>query len=290
MVLSPDEVIATLVLVVPGFIAVTLARQGWGTSRTLDNFSLTVWSIFLSAAIDFLFFFVAGLPLLPSTGQLVGTMETPYSFLLYSLVTIVVGVIGAFTLRFEVAGYLRQLVWFGAGTKMIPTLLWDDVLTAWLDQPVVVETDDGRVIQGRLIRLSTWDEPRELALNDPREVVYDDKGQPAYYTMGASIYIPGRFIKTVRHILESAEVDGGKTSKVEVWGHYRGWGPALLVAGGSLFLGWIFFGRQGIPPPSILFDVVFLTLSVVLMGTGALLVYQAQREWGSQKGSENAPP
>lgn len=57
MVLSPDEVVTTLALVIPGFISLTIARLGWGTSRPLDTFALTGWSVFLSAIIDTLFSF-----------------------------------------------------------------------------------------------------------------------------------------------------------------------------------------------------------------------------------------
>ena len=76
----------------------------------------------------------------------------------------------------------------------------------------------------------------------------------------------------------------------KVWGSYRGLGPALLVAGGSLFVGWLSYGRQGTPAPSLQFDAVYGVASIVLMTAGAILVYQAQRIWVSQKGSETAPP
>ncbi len=200
MVLSADQVLSTLILVVPGFVAVVVARSGWGTSRKLGTFTLTVWSIFLSGVIDFLFIIARGLPLPPTASDLVAAAGTITGLVTYAGLTLGIGLVCALLLRFNIRWFLGRLVWLGSDSMMVPTLLWDDILEAHHQQWILAELTDGRFVQGYLARFSTFEEPRELFLHSPREVVFGETGKPKYYSLGTSILVPEKSIRGIRFL------------------------------------------------------------------------------------------
>ena len=77
-------------------------------------------------------------------------------------------------------------------------------------------------------------------------------------------------------------------SKKQPWPGYTGWGPALLIAGGSLFVSVFYLGLGNVLPLSTLEVAIYALASFVLLATGAVLVYQAQRAWVSQEGPDGA--
>ncbi len=207
VVLDPNEVISTLILVVPGFVALSIALSGWGSARKIEAFSLTVWSIFLSALIDLVFIVVARIDSPLSAESVVGSLRSWMGILTYAAITVVVGLLGAFFFRFRMMDLVRKAVWYRSPKMRRPSLLWDDVLEAYNQRWVLLELEDGRRIQGFLSRSSTEDEPREIFLLEPREVSYDENGKPSYHPMEESIVVPGGRITAIRFGEKRAVVD-----------------------------------------------------------------------------------
>ncbi len=204
MVLDADQVLSTLVLVVPGFVVIAIAQAGWGTSRRLGAFPLTVWSIFMSGVIDFLFIMARGLPLPPTSAELAAAIGTPEGLAVYSGLILGIGLAIALLLRFNLGWAFGRLVWLGSDTMMVPSLLWDDVLEAYHQQWILAELKDGRFVQGYLARFSTFEEPREILLHDPHEVVFGATGKPKYYPMGKALLCTEKNLKALR-FLESED-------------------------------------------------------------------------------------
>ncbi len=200
MVLSADQVLSTLILVVPGFVVIAIARAGWGTSRRLGTFPLTVWSVFMSGVIDFIFIMGRGLPLPPTSAELVASVGTLQGLTVYAGLVLGIGVGIAFLLRFNIRWAFGRLVWLGSDAMMVPSLLWDDVLEAYHQQWILAELKDGRFVQGYLARFSTFEEPREILLHDPHEVAYDDAGKPEYFPMGKAFLVTERSLKGIRFL------------------------------------------------------------------------------------------
>lgn len=79
-------------------------------------------------------------------------------------------------------------------------------------------------------------------------------------------------------------------SDAQTWPGHTGWGPALLIAGGTLLIGLLLIVFQSVSSIFEAWVVTYALVSFALLATGAVLVYQAQRAWVSQKGSEIATP
>lgn len=200
MVLSPNEVVVTLSLVVPGFLALTIARLGWGTSRKLGVFDLTTWSIFLSALIDFMFFSIVGIGISPSPEDVIESLTSRDGIATYAGLVLIIGVLGAFALRLDIMRGLRSIVWIKSKRYLSPTPVWDDSLRDHLEQWIVLDFG-GRIVQGFLLRASTGDEPKELYILNPREVVFDDTtGEPQYFPMGSAMLIQRESVVSIRFL------------------------------------------------------------------------------------------
>lgn len=83
---------------------------------------------------------------------------------------------------------------------------------------------------------------------------------------------------------------GGQVSEKQPWPGYTGWGPAVMLTGGILFFGLVLSLVNISSSSSLLGIVVLAVVSLALLVVGGVLVYQAQRAWVSQKGSEIATP
>src|SRR3989442_13743081 len=76
VLISPDEVVTTIILVIPGFVSLSLMLGAVGIARKVEFSEYLVWSFFLSGLIDLVIIIWLGLPLPPSSDQFFAAIAT----------------------------------------------------------------------------------------------------------------------------------------------------------------------------------------------------------------------
>src|SRR2546428_1630037 len=198
--ISPDEVVTTIILVIPGFVSLSLMLGAVGIARKVEFSEYLVWSFFLSGLIDLVIIIWLGLPLPPSSDQFFAAIATwPRALALPALV-VAVAIGGAFLLRLDLPRGLQKLVWIKAKSRRIPSLVWDDSLKVHFDQWIIAETTDGRRILGLLLRYSTGEESREIYLAHPRLIVSEEDGTQKRFPLGEAILLNESNLLSIRFL------------------------------------------------------------------------------------------
>lgn len=203
---DPDEVITLITLVLPGFVSLSLTLQSVGIARKVEFSEYVVWSFFISGVVDLALVVGLGMPIPPSSDQFLGALLSWFGALVYSLLIVAVGLAGGLLLRFDIGRRLRSLIWFKSKIRRIPSLVWDDALSAHFDQWVIAETADGREIYGLLVRHSTGSEPREVYLLQPKLVTYDDQGKSTRTPMGEAVLIAEESLRSLRFLMAPSDL------------------------------------------------------------------------------------
>src|SRR2546427_4315006 len=165
--IPPDEVVTTIILVLPGFIALAITLQIVGISKKVEFSAYVVWSFFVSGLIDLVLIVMLRLPIPPTTDQFLLAVATSWGAAAYPVLVLLAGLAGAFLLRADLPKYLRKAVWYKAKGRVIPGLVWDDSLKGHFEQWIIVETKSDQRILGCMLRYSTGDEPAEIYLSRP---------------------------------------------------------------------------------------------------------------------------
>jgi len=193
-------VVTTIILVIPGFVALSLILATVGISKKVEFSEYLVWSFFLSGLMDLVMIVSLGLPLPPSTNQFLAALTSWPGVLAYPVQVLVFALAGAFVLRGNFPKYLQKIVWWRAKSRRPPTLLWDDSLEAHFEQWVVAETKEGQFISGLLLRYSTGSDPQQIYLGEPELIVFAaDKTQQSH-SLGKAILLDESNLSSLRFL------------------------------------------------------------------------------------------
>lgn len=199
MALSLDEIVSVMILLVPGFLSMTIGINCYGFTRKLTKFDKTVWSISLSGCVDFVFFLTNGL--FDQVGeegfgaQLSDAVVSVSGLLQIFFLSIIFGFIVAFILRLDILEYAGRFVHYKSRKgRRTRKPLWLRFLSA--GSYVIVESHEV-FYQGWIWGYSTEEEENELVLMDPMIVEWDEKGDPIMEPFGRSIWLSGKDISNI---------------------------------------------------------------------------------------------
>lgn len=185
MPISIEQVLLAVLLVVPGYIAITVSRTIGVVGQDQSETRLVINSIVASACIDSAFYVIASSCFGASISgiqELSSVFFTPqfrgdYVLLLLGLSLVGGGVLGT-TFVLDLPDRFRRLVWsvFGPGNwKSTPFEPWDNALRNAALVRVGLANDE--LIAGKLSEFGDQNEPKQLVLEDP-ELYRDDEYKP----------------------------------------------------------------------------------------------------------------
>ena len=174
MVFTAEELIVTLILIVPGFISVNLAVHLFGTSRKFSEFEKSSWSLFLSFIVDALFLWHRKVDTIQKIGDLAILFLEVKNILELFLISIIVGFVCAIFLRLGILDKFHNLIWLFSKQKNYVEQPWDISLrnAKW----IIVKSDKIEYF-GWLAAYSTHEQKREIVLGDPKIIVRDKRGK-----------------------------------------------------------------------------------------------------------------
>lgn len=114
MIPSLEETTAIIVLILPGFFAITIGINFYGFTRSIPQFDKLVWSILISGVIDTIFFFMNGL--FGEIGaenfgkRLSGAVLQPVGMVEVFLLSLLFGVLIALILRVNLPEHASRLI------------------------------------------------------------------------------------------------------------------------------------------------------------------------------------
>lgn len=203
MVFTAEELIVTLILIVPGFISVNLAIHLFGSSRKFSEFEKSSWSLFLSFIVDALFLWHRKVETIEKIGDLAILFFEVKNILELFLISILVGFVCAIFLRLEILDKFHNIIWLFSKQKSYVEQPWDISLRTanW-----IIVTSDKIEYLGWLAAYSTHEQKREIVLGDPKIIVRDKQGKAIQrISCGESLFLPERKIDKVIVVTYSSD-------------------------------------------------------------------------------------
>ena len=173
MSFSAEELIVTLILIVPGFISVNLAIYLFGTSRKFSEFEKSTWSLFLSFIIDALFLWHHKLDTIEEIRSFGVLFLELGNIIELFLISIIVGFLCALFLRIGFVNIFHRTLWFFSERKNYVQSPWEISLR---NADWIIVTSDNIEYFGWLAAYSTHEQKREIVLGNPEIIVRDEKG------------------------------------------------------------------------------------------------------------------
>jgi len=174
MSFSAEELIVTLILIVPGFISVNLAIHLFGTSRKFSEFEKSTWSLFLSFVIDALFLWHHKLDTIEEIRSFGVLFLELGNIIELFLISIIVGFLCALFLRTGIVNIFHRTLWLFSERKNYVQSPWEISLR---NADWIIVTSDKIEYFGWLAAYSTHEQKREIVLGDPEIIVRDEKGE-----------------------------------------------------------------------------------------------------------------
>jgi len=174
MSFSAEELIVTLILIVPGFISVNLAIHLFGTSRKFSEFEKSTWSLFLSFVIDALFLWHHKLDTIEEIRSFGVLFLELGNIIELFLISIIVGFLCALFLRTGIVNIFHRTLWLFSERKNYVQSPWEISLR---NADWIIVTSDKIEYFGWLAANSTHEQKREIVLGDPEIIVRDEKGE-----------------------------------------------------------------------------------------------------------------
>jgi len=181
---SVSDVLTIIFLLLPGFVAIHIARRLGRYEFTLTDFETTTWSLFGSLPIDAAFVGVLAIfgVRLTSFSDLSNELLVPGAAALFVALALIGGGATGLVLRYTIHKGVRQ----GA--------VWDVIFGQFMKRRkgiwITVYTSDGKEYQGALAWMSQGPNiPKEILLRSPIEVFRSRDGEVQNTLEGAdSIY------------------------------------------------------------------------------------------------------
>jgi len=159
---SLADVIFVIVLLVPGFIALTIFRWLAILEKKLSEYLLVLWSLFFSLFIYAIFSWLTGISNIDSIRDNILLPENLVKILSLGLAFgIIPGMIVRLTFRRH---FVRGDCWEASMKQASKKGCW-----------VIVYTNDGREYKGYLHYSGGGDSPREISIRSPKLILRDNK-------------------------------------------------------------------------------------------------------------------
>ena len=194
MFFSAEDLIVTLILIIPGFISVNLAIQLFGTSRKFSEFEKSTWSLFLSFVVDALFLWHNDVNTMQEMGDLAISFLEVWNILELFSISIIVGVLCALFLRLEILSVFHKTVWLFSERKNYVQHPWEISLR---NADWIIVTSDKIEYLGWLAAYSTHEQKREIVLGEPKIIVRDKGKATGKIPHGQQLILPERKIDKV---------------------------------------------------------------------------------------------
>ncbi|WP_394743163.1 DUF6338 family protein [Natronococcus roseus] len=173
--LSPENLLISLLLIAPGFVAAYIAISIGVIEKEISNSKFVILCLVLSGIIDSIFLTAVELLGHQITSPegiesiFFGSRFYPEYVGLLGVVTIVVGGILSWALVSDIPGSVRKLMWGDKTLRRNPWQPWEGVLRrATRNQSVAqILTSDDELVKGQVTEYSRADKSKEIYLYDP---------------------------------------------------------------------------------------------------------------------------
>lgn len=173
--LSPQNLLISLLLIAPGFIAAYMAISIGVIEREISNTKFIILCLVLSAVIDTLFLSIVEL-----TGYGITSPEgingvffdgrfRPEYVGLLGLITIGVGYAGSKALIQDIPHRIRKRMWGDGEIRRNPWQPWEGVMKGAVRNQFAAQvlTSDDQLVKGQVYEFSRAEKSKELYLHDP---------------------------------------------------------------------------------------------------------------------------
>lgn len=206
---SFGDVIPALALVAPGFLVLYLVANFRGRRLRENPLVITLASIITSGFLGLFFIAWNGLKNGSEIIQFVfdHPWRTAAQFLFLVLLTsILAAVLEDYNPIRSAFHWVRHRT---TGRTIQSLSVWDSYMSENLDNPVVVESKDGRLVGGFLRRhsLEDDDEPTAVVLVKPALVSRDAQGNLSGVSVGRSMLLQADDVRTIT-VIDGPRVDG----------------------------------------------------------------------------------
>ncbi len=193
-----EEILTLLILVVPGFVTITLALQFYGYTGTLTQFDKTAWSILVSGIIGSVFFTINNLWAFVGSEDFLSRVSSavlsPMGMLEVFGSAAVLAMLFAFLLRADIPTRVNKFIYLKSREIRAVRPVWEFALEH--GGYLLIESN-GTHYQGWIGAYSTSEEVREILLMEPGIVNWDDEGEPKITELGSAMLIPERAIANI---------------------------------------------------------------------------------------------
>lgn len=156
------DVLIVIILLVPGFLSVTIIRKITIMERKLSDYETTLWSVIASLIVYSIFGWFTGITNIDSIRD--NIFSSSYlSFLL--LIAVVLGCLVGLFIRFVI---LRDV-------KLIPGTCWDAAFQKMSEKGgyLIVYTHNGLEYKGKLHFSGKNETSKELVIREPKQILRD---------------------------------------------------------------------------------------------------------------------
>lgn len=179
-----SDIVISLVLLVPGFVALNLFKKIAKFDRSLPENETLLWSLFIG-------FVILGTYNYGNTTADLETMSKGI-FLTQNMIKIVaITILPTIFLGFIIRIFFRD--------KVISDDVWElsfknaSKIFSW----IIVYTNDGEEYMGTLHHNSGSDDPREITIRKPSKIVREETGEYTEIPWGKEILFPEKDIKRI---------------------------------------------------------------------------------------------
>lgn len=167
-----EEIIVTLVFILPGFLAILLAGKLTYLRKPESVFEHTLWSLTSSIVIFAGFIWVRGIA---DYESLIAIVFQPDTVLALLLLASLEGIALAILFRFDPLQYLRRIVQVKSKLKFSPTqYVWDGEMARNSPSWIIVYTKTGLEYKGVLVEWTIGETPKELLIANPKLILRDE--------------------------------------------------------------------------------------------------------------------
>lgn len=171
-----EEIIITLIFILPGFLAIFLASKLAHFEKPRSVFEHTLWSLISSIVIYVAFIFACGISNYESLSNIVFQPEIISIIIVIALFE---GVALAWLHRLDPLKYLRQIVQWRTKVKYSPAPhVWDEELaTRAKNSPlwVLVYTKKGLEYKGVVVTWTVGETPKELLITRSKLILRNEE-------------------------------------------------------------------------------------------------------------------
>jgi len=191
---SPENLLISLLLIVPGFVAAYFAISVGVIEKEITNTKFLILCLVLSGIIDTIFLSIVEL-----LGEQISSPQgieqiffnvrfRPEFVLLLGTVTIGVGLLFSLALIHNIPGKLRKQMWGDRAIRRNPWQPWEGVLNKAARKQAVAQvlTSDDELVKGQVREYSRAEKSKEIYLHDP---VWFDKEMGDWVDGGSGVLL-----------------------------------------------------------------------------------------------------